>query len=247
MSNLHGTRDCHAAAFNVWTAEPKTTIGRDLIHVLEWIVNPRWSISNPHVTLIRTKKNDEREKNHYIPILLSRAAICQSIITATIPLSTPLRSVSIPLRPLAFPSDPGDGHSAALLDPTNEKQGRRHSSDSAGSDFSLWSDTGDLAEQLADEQDPLRINLPSSFDNPVPRRSLSPQGRQSKHVHYAPQGYRERKNPHPGVNKEAIQIPNPPLRVISRAEKFLATIMTGDQQASHSYGLTGKPLLYARI
>lgn len=153
--------------------------------------------------------------------------------------------MTIPLRTLASPSLPrtGDEHSTALLDETNEKQGRRRSSDSAGSDFSLWSDTGDLAEQLAEEEDPLQINLRASFDNHPPRRGPRPQGRQSKHVHYVQQGHQTHKGTNRFLDKEAIQIPNPPPRKISRTEEFLARIMTGDRQSSHSHGLTGKPLL----
>ena len=69
--------------------------------------------------------------------------------------------------------------------------------------------------------------------------------RQSKHVHYLEQDHRGRRNTNAGLDKEAIQIPSPPPRHIGRTEKFLATVMTGDMQASHSRGLTGKPLLYA--
>lgn len=155
--------------------------------------------------------------------------------------------MTIPLRTLASPSLPRtrDEHSTALLDSANEKQGRRRSSDSAGSDFSLWSDTGDLAEQLADEEDPLQINLRGSFENQSARRGPRPQGRQSKHVHYGQQDHHTRKGTNRGVDKEAIQIPNPPPRQISRTEEFLARIMTGERQSSLSHGLTGKPLLYA--
>lgn len=178
---------------------------------------------------------------------LSRAAFCRPTITGIIPSSRPLSSVTIPLRTLASPSLPRtrDEHSTALLDSNNEKQGRRRSSDSVGSDFSLWSDTGDLAEQLADEEDPLQINLRGSFENQPARRGPRPQGRQSNHVHYEQQDHSTHKHTIRGIDKEAIQIPNPPPRKISRTEEFLARIMTGDRQSSHSHGLTGKPLLYA--
>lgn len=178
---------------------------------------------------------------------LSRAAVGQPTITGIIPSSTPLSSVTIPLRTLASPSLPRtrDENSTALLDSSNEKQGRRRSSDSAGSDFSLWSDTGDLAEQLADEEDPLQINLRGSFDNQPARRGPRQQGRQSKHVRYVQQDHPTPRGTHRGIDKEAIQIPNPPPRKISRTEEFFARIMTGDRQSSHVHGLTGKPLLYA--
>ena len=126
----------------------------------------------------------------------------------------------------------------------DEKEGLRHrrSSDSAGSDFSLWSDTGDLAEQLADEEDPLRINLRGSIDDDSGRSR--PRERRSKHVHYPSHNHLEHKRTNPGVNKEAIEIPNPPQRKIGLVERLLAIIMTGNRQRAQTHGLTGKPLLY---
>lgn len=127
----------------------------------------------------------------------------------------------------------------------NEKKGNRHSSESAGSDFSLWSDTGDLAEQLANEEDPLRIRLRESGDDQGLGRSISsPLHRRPKHVHYPHHSHLEHKTTNPGLSKEAIEIPNPPARQIGRTEKVLAIIMTGDRQRSQMHGLTGKPLLY---
>lgn len=162
--------------------------------------------------------------------------------TVTIPSSKPHDSASIPLRTLASPLLPRGEDSAALL---HEKKGNRRSSDSAGSDFSLWSNTGDLAEQLASEEDPLRVRLRESLDNQgFSRSNLSPLHRRPKHVHYLQNTHLEHKTTNPGVSKEAIEIPNPPARQIGRAEKALAIIMTGDRQRSQMHGLTGKPLLY---
>lgn len=146
--------------------------------------------------------------------------------------------MTIPLRTLASPSQPRDEHSEALLD---EKQANRRSSESAGSDFSLWSDTGDLAEQLADEEDPLRIQIRESADGPL--EGSRPLQRRQKHVHYTPHGHLEHKTTNPGISKEAIEIPNPPARQIGRTEKALAIIMTGDRQQARMHGLTGQPLL----
>ena len=128
----------------------------------------------------------------------------------------------------------------------NEKKGNRGSSDSAGSGFSLWSDTGDLAEQLTNEEDPLRIRLRESLDDQTLSRSnLSPLHKLPKHVHYLEDTHLEHKTTNPGLNKEAIEIPSPPARQIGRTEKTLAVIMTGDRQRSQMHGLTGRPLLYA--
>ena len=127
----------------------------------------------------------------------------------------------------------------------NEKKGNRLSSDSAGSDFSLWNDTGDLAEQLADEEDPLRIRLRESVDDQgLGRSHTSPFYRRPKHVHYSSHTQLNHRITNPGLSKEAIEIPNPPARQIGRTEKALAIIMTGDRQRSRTHGLTGKPLLY---
>ena len=172
----------------------------------------------------------------------SRAAFCQPQTAVTIPSSTPFSSVTIPLRTLASPSYPRNEHSAALLNSTSEKQGHRRSSDSAGSDFSLWSDTGDLAEQLADREDPLQINIRGSLENQT-SRAYRPQGRQPKHVHYSDQTFPERKNTDRGIDKEAIQIPDPGPRTISRTEQLLAILLTGNRESSKMSGLTGKPLL----
>ena len=156
--------------------------------------------------------------------------------------------MTIPLRTLASTRYPRNEHSASLLESTNEKQGSRRSSDSAGSDFSLWSDTGDLAEQLADEEDPLQIDIRGSVDNEAPGGSRwRPRDRPAKRVHYLRQDHLHRKDTIPEINKEAIQIPEPSPRHISQTEKAIATIMSGDRQASHMHGLTGKPLLYVPI
>ncbi|SLM34351.1 mfs monosaccharide transporter [Lasallia pustulata] len=175
------------------------------------------------------------------------AATGQPTITGTIPSSTPLRPVHIALRSLAPPSNPVHGHLSSLFESPNEKQGTRQSSDSAASEFSLWSDTGDLAEQLAGEEDPLRIKLRDSVDGQVFAASGSrprPRPRQPKRVHYLSQTHLERKTTNPGVDKEAIEIPQPVSRYISRAEKLIAIVMTQDRERSQMHGLTGKPLLY---
>ena len=150
--------------------------------------------------------------------------------------------MTIPLRTLPSPYQPKDEHSTALF---NEKQDSRRSSDSAGSDFSLWSDTGDLAEQLADEEDPLRIQIRGSVnDQGLGAAESRPLHRRPKHVHYTEHSHLEHKTTNPGISKEAIEIPSPPARQIGRIEKTLAIIMTGNRQKAQMHGLTGKPLLY---
>ena len=162
--------------------------------------------------------------------------------TVTIPSSKPYDSANIPLRTLAYPSQSREEDSATLL---NEKKGNRRSSESAGSDLSLWSDTGDLAEQLANEEDPLRIRLRESVDDQgLGLSNSSPFHPRPKNVHYSKRTHPEHTITNPGLSKEAIEIPNPPARQIGRTEKALAIVMTGDRRRSQTHGLTGKPLLY---
>ncbi|MCJ1358596.1 MAG: hypothetical protein MMC33_008596, partial [Icmadophila ericetorum] len=177
--------------------------------------------------------------------LTDRRAGTQPTTTGTIPSSSSYRPINIPLRNLIPPPTFPAEQAASLLPSSNEKEDSRHSFDSAGSDYSFVSDTGDLAEQLASEEDPLRIRLRESLEQKPLRGSDSrPQSRPQRHVRYVEQDHIKRKNTHPGVDKEAIQIPQPSQRQIGPAERILATIMSGDRHASQTRGLTGKPLLY---
>ncbi|MCJ1415389.1 hypothetical protein MMC32_001721 [Xylographa parallela] len=152
---------------------------------------------------------------------------------------------NIPLRNLIPPTRFSDEYSASLLESANEKQGPRRSTDSLGSDYSFFSDTGDLAEQLAAEADPLHVPFRRSSEEGVPGTTgARHRDRHSRQVHYVEQDHLERKTTNPGVDKEAIQIPQPKARYITRAEKVVAVLMTGDRESSQMHGLTGKPLLY---
>ncbi|KAJ5105145.1 Mitochondrial substrate/solute carrier [Penicillium alfredii] len=129
--------------------------------------------------------------------------------------------------------------SIKVLESASEKGSRRSSHSSARSvesDLSIWSDTGDLAEQLAEAEDPLQARLRKSFDQKIVGRS----GRTklSKRVHYPRELDRE-------IDIEKIRIPKPLPRQISRVERLLATIMSPrDAQNAQMHGLVGKPLLY---
>ncbi|KAI7269843.1 general substrate transporter, partial [Hortaea werneckii] len=122
-----------------------------------------------------------------------------------------------------------------------------------GSEFSLWSDTGDLVDQLADEEDPLAGHFKAD-DNYQVKRGRSSQKRQ-KAVRYASNGSQEKpytgrnkttgSTQRPGVvKKEDIYIPSPPSRPLSWGQKFLATIMAPNDGPSRMHGLHGKKLLY---
>ncbi|KAM3077422.1 Ribulose bisphosphate carboxylase large chain [Clarireedia jacksonii] len=131
--------------------------------------------------------------------------------------------------------------SQRLLGP-DEKQGRRSSlsrSSSPGSEFS-WSDTGDLAEQPADEEDPLQIRLRASLDEEVFGSSSRRHPR--KRVRYQDETKdKSEKHYKPGLVKEDIEIPDPGPRNISRVEHILARIMSGGERQMR--GLTGRPLV----
>ncbi|KAI9730574.1 MAG: hypothetical protein M1834_005815 [Cirrosporium novae-zelandiae] len=159
----------------------------------------------------------------------------------TIPFQNPLRPPSIPLRNLSRSSSQSD----TLLDSDDEKRGRprsSQSSDSAGSDFSLWSNTGDLGDRLAEEEDPLRIKLRESLEEGHSSRGRR---KKSKRVRYQLSDDPDRQVSEAGFDKEAIEIPNPAPRQISKLERYIASIIMSDHRSSgQMHGLVGKPLLY---
>jgi hypothetical protein len=158
----------------------------------------------------------------------------------TISSSTPSKSSSaIPLRTLVPSSRQSDEHS--LLEADEKQHGSRRSSDSTGSAFSYLSDTGDLGDQLADEEDPLRIDLDGESEG---QNGNARKKRRSKRVHYVEENKANGHSTKGGIDKEQIPIPDPPPRTIRVAEVFLAFIMTGSRQSSLRNGLVGKPLLY---
>lgn len=157
---------------------------------------------------------------------------------------TTRRPANIPLRALSSAAGQSTSHSRPLLgsQSDDEKQGRRSSlsrSSSPGSEFDSWSDTGDLAEQLG-EEDPLSIRLQETLDSQGLGGSLR-RGSRPKRVHYQENYDAESKAYHPGIVKEDIEIPETGPRYISRAEHILAAIMSGGERQMH--GLTGKPLV----
>ncbi|KAI5245733.1 hypothetical protein E4T43_03009 [Aureobasidium subglaciale] len=114
----------------------------------------------------------------------------------------------------------------------SDRSGHRRSSESAHSDFSLWSDTGDLVDQFDNEDDPLRGALDRHDQSPSSRR------KNTKHVRYQ-SGTKEG-----ALNKNDIPIPNPPPRQISQAERIIAFIMAPNDGPSRMHGLHGKKLIY---
>ncbi|KAG6148545.1 hypothetical protein E4U11_000516 [Claviceps purpurea] len=114
---------------------------------------------------------------------------------------------------------------------------------SSGSESS-WTDTGDIGDQPADDNDPVRLQLPDELE-----KELLPgvQKRSSKHhkkvridddlPHYHSQSI-----PPVLIDKEAIEIPLIQPRRPSRAERCIGAIMSGQSGSIH--GLTGKALIY---
>lgn len=119
------------------------------------------------------------------------------------------------------------------------------------SDFSLWSDTGDLVDQLADE-DPLAGRVRVSLEEPHTSNRTGRGRGQQKRVRYASQSAdNEKPRRHidrlPAVPKRAedIPIPEPRLRRLNWGEKLLAAaLMPGADGPSRMHGLHGKKLIY---
>ncbi|KAI5927953.1 sugar transporter STL1 [Camillea tinctor] len=175
-----------------------------------------------------------------------RALLLNSPNTSKIPSSSSNRLPSnIPLRTLTTRSDHGAQSTSLLaghrVQPDHDHH--RYSSDSAGSDS--WTDTGDIAEQLADEEDPLRKTL---ADTSIHDDLLS--GVLKRHPKHKRVQFRRSVSAHSHhlsasneglIDKEAIRVPHVAPRRISRTERIIAAIMPG---TTASHGFTGKPLLY---
>jgi hypothetical protein len=146
------------------------------------------------------------------------------------------RPANIPLRTFSQPRDQ-DQDSAYLIH-DHDKDDSSFDTPSSDSDLSLWSDTGDLVDQLADQEDPLRIRLRESLEDSQPSR------RRQKHK-------RARFASQDGLNEKArvlrledIEIPDPGTRTISKAEKIIAAIMAPNDRPSRIHGLHGKKLMF---
>ncbi|KAM3423741.1 hypothetical protein BST61_g1149 [Cercospora zeina] len=128
------------------------------------------------------------------------------------------------------------------------------------SDFSLWSDTGDLVDQLADEEDPLAARLQESFEpnntsSSSPRRTRKHNSSGNKHVRYASSPHDEKRSRsnrsrHPGSSalppkrKEDIVVPSPPRRPANWGSRLLARTMAPADGPARMHGLHGKKLIY---
>lgn len=150
------------------------------------------------------------------------------------------RPANIPLHTLSSSARPRDHDSAYLLD-EHDKDSTRSSFDtpSSDSDLSVWSDTGDLVDQLAEREDPLRIRLRESLEGSRPPRHR----RQQKRARFQSQESNNEKGAG-AIRKEDIEIPDIGPRTISKAEKILAAIMAPNDRPSRIHGLHGKKLMF---
>jgi hypothetical protein len=112
----------------------------------------------------------------------------------------------------------------------------------------LWSgsETGDLVDQLADREDPLRIRLTDSLEGQALVHSSKRRDRKhKKRVRYQSEERSNDKERDIGVvrRKEDIPIPNPPPKMPNAGERFLAMIMAPNDGPSRIHGLHGKKLM----
>lgn len=185
-----------------------------------------------------------------------RGLLLNSPILFKIPVPNPIRLPSnIPLRTLPAHDErdlPHDRQQSSWLLPSSQ-HGHGYPADEPayagsedGSDESSWTDTGDIAEQL-DEDDPLRDRVNETLDDEalagVLKRRANPH---KKRVRYqeplSPGSSRSPSRRADSIDKEAIRIPEVVRRKASKGERLIAAIMTGGSSSIH--GLTGKPLLW---
>lgn len=120
--------------------------------------------------------------------------------------------------------------------------GPRHSTDSpADSDYSLWSDTGDLVDQLADEEDPYRARPGGESYELTEGPS---RGKARKKVRYQGlQQHEKRGRESVPKRKEDIRIPSPRRKPVGAAHRLLAAVMAPGHGPSRMHGLHGKKLM----
>lgn len=133
------------------------------------------------------------------------------------------------------------------LDPGHHRHAH-HRSRSSGSESS-WTDTGDIGEQLADDDDdPVRLQLSNEVEQEllagVQRRHPKSHPHNQKRVRIQASSPRRRQLSHSQekpIDKEAIEIPDFTPLPPSRALRCIGAIMSGRTGSIH--GLTGKALM----
>nr|POF17648.1 high-affinity glucose transporter [Quercus suber] len=158
------------------------------------------------------------------------------------PANIPLHTLSSShRREESFDEKGGRGRSRRSADSSFDSR-----DDGQHSDFSSWSDTGDLVDQLAAEEDPLHRGIfdddPSSYRQPRRGRSSK------KRVRYASTSANEKERRGDSTalprRKEDIRIPSPPRRRLDWGQRLLARVMAPNDGPSRMHGLHGKKLIY---
>jgi hypothetical protein len=121
---------------------------------------------------------------------------------------------------------------------------KSHRRSSYSGSESSWTDTGDIGEQLADEHDPVRLQLSSDVEDELlanVHRRHPKHGNQKRVRIQDSHHHRHSQSRSALINKEAIEVPNFNPPGPSRAERVLGAIMAGRTGSIH--GLTGKALM----
>lgn len=173
---------------------------------------------------------------------------------ATIP---PRQPANIPLHTLSHPPGHHDQIPSSPLDSGSEHdekrpRGRRGSQDSesADSDFSLWSDTGDLVDQLADEDDPLRAQssgqeVDEAYQS-LTGRSAAKRSKRRRRVNFQPDDELPSKEGRlSGVpeRQEDIPVPTPHRKPVGFGHRLVALCLAPMNSHARIHGLYGQKLM----
>lgn len=138
----------------------------------------------------------------------------------------------------------GSQDSKSLLQNDSSHHGPSGSRSSVDSDNPPGG-VADLGGQLADQEDPSSLELRDAFGERFPVTSSS------KHRRSGSIGLRDHRQDstdssnHRDITKKiVVHIPTPLARAPSRAQRVLASIMSGGRNGTSIHGLTGKPLLF---
>lgn len=141
--------------------------------------------------------------------------------------------------------------SASLLNNRRRDDGFRDRRDSNDDDTlsntsSSWTDTGDIGEQLAEGDDPVRLQLSHDVEEEllagVARRQPKIHSQKRVRIQGPSPGRHDRSRSRSRrIDKEAIEVPRFRKPRPSRTLRCLGFIMSGQQGSIH--GLTGKALM----
>ncbi|KAH7224903.1 hypothetical protein BKA60DRAFT_450392, partial [Fusarium oxysporum] len=164
--------------------------------------------------------------------------------SSRLPSNIPLRT----LRPDNQQHQDPDSQATSLLADDNRQHrsdvAKSHRRSSYSGSESSWTDTGDIGEQLADEHDPVRLQLSSDVEDELlanVHRRHPKHGNQKRVRIQDSHHHRHSQSRSALINKEAIEVPNFNPPGPSRAERVLGAIMAGRTGSIH--GLTGKALI----